>query len=180
MEKAVICKNCGRHESTHDVEEYCVEIPDQRQPPTAILSGSLCPSCGQPRPLGSWPYCDDGSGLHGHGYSRGGNRITAIHSSERTVVFRNPRTGEVRYPPRNDQPIHPKYAAQGYIREELTSARDIARFEKETGRIHERSWCDPGSAAAERSLNTGLEDAPPIRNLDQAYSDPILTVGAKI
>lgn len=131
----------------------------------------LCASCGHPRPVGSWPFCQDASGRNGHGYGRGGNRLTAIHSSERTVVFRNPRTGEVRYPARNDSPIHPKYAAQGYVREELISARDIAKFEKETGRIHERSWCDPGSATAERSLNTGIEDAPAVTGLDQAYGD---------
>ena len=129
-----------------------------------------CPSCGAPRRIGSWPICEDGSGKHGHGIPHGGNRISAIHTSERTVVYRNPRTGEIRYPPRNDQPIHPKYAAQGFIRQELETARDVAAFEKETGRIHERSWCDPGSATAERSLNTGLE-APKIEGLDQAYED---------
>lgn len=148
------------------------EALNPRKSPTAVLDLTpVCGSCGRPKPVGSWPFCDDdGSGRNGHGYGRGGNRLTAIHTSERTVVFRNPRTGEVRYPARNDSPIHPKYLAQGYVREELVSARDVAKFEKETGRIHERSWCDPGSATAERSLNTGLED-PKIPNLDQAYGD---------
>jgi hypothetical protein len=147
------------------------EVRDPRQPVSAVPDPvATCPSCGRSRPIGSWPWCEDGSGRHGHTLGRGGNRLTAIHTSERTVVFRNPRTGEIRYPARNDSPIHPKYAAQGYIREELASARDIARFEKETGRIHERSWCDPGSATAERSLETGLE-APKIEHLDQAYGD---------
>ena len=59
---------------------------------------------------------------------------------------------------------------------ELESPRDVAAYEKETGLIHERSWCDPGSATAERSLLTNVGETPAIKNLDQAYSDPILTV----
>ncbi len=53
---------------------------------------------------------------------------------------------------------------------ELESPREVAAYEKETGLIHERSWCNPGSGAAERSLQSGLED-PKISNLDQAYGD---------
>lgn len=48
------------------------------------------------------------------------------------------------------------YQQQGYVREELTSAADVRRFEKTSGRIHERSHYDPGSATAERDL--GIPD----------------------
>jgi putative FmdB family regulatory protein len=80
-------------------------------------------------------------------------RNEAIHPSERPVIFRNPNTGEIRYPASKDQPLDPKFAAQGYVREEAFSTfsgRDS--FEKTTGRIHERSHYDPGSATAERDL----------------------------
>jgi hypothetical protein len=137
-----------------------------------------CESCGKPRGIGSWPICDlDGSGKHGHGAPHGANRISAIHKSERTVIYSNPRTGEVRYPPRADVAMHPKYAAQGYVRQELESARDVAAFEKKTGRVHERSWFDPGSGGAERSLGIGIEE-PKIKGLDHAYSDSQLLTAA--
>ncbi len=129
----------------------------------AVTSSGDCSSCGRTRRVGDWPGCP-------HTRGGGGNRIRAIHTSERTVVYSNPRTGEVRFPARNDQPIPQVYAKQGFERQELESARDVAAFEKRTGRIHERSWCDPGSATAEKSLNTGLED-PKITGLDQGYGD---------
>lgn len=120
---------------------------------------SNCVSCGEVLVTGDWPFCP-------HGRPHGGLRIASIHTSERTTVYRNPRTGEIRYPARNDQPIHPKFARQGYERVELSSAQSIREFEKSTGRVHERSHCDPGSATAERSLATGQE-APNMSSLDE-------------
>lgn len=112
----------------------------------------LCDQCGKPFPVGAWPFCDDGSGKHGHEPSHGGLRIASIHTSERTVIYRNPRTGETRKPPRNDMPLPEVYARQGYVREELSTPQKIRDFEKETGSLHERSHYDPGSGAAERAL----------------------------
>jgi hypothetical protein len=82
------------------------------------------------------------------------------------VVYRNPKTGEIRYPARNDQPVPEVYARQGYQREELRSAAEIQQFERSTGRLHERSWYDPGSATAEREIE--VQTAPPkITGLDE-------------
>lgn len=78
------------------------------------------------------------------------------------MVYRNPRTGEIRYPARNDQPVPQVYARQGYERQELTTHADVRRFEKETGRIHERSHYDPGSGRAER--DNIAEPAPPAKD----------------
>lgn len=105
----------------------------------------ICSECGNERGIGLWPDCP-------HGVPHGGLRISSIHTSERTVIYRNPRTGETRKPARNDQPVPEVYARQGYVREELHSAQKIRDFEKETGLIHERSHYDPGSGAAERAL----------------------------
>lgn len=130
------------------------------------MSGELytCPNCGNPRGIGLWPDCP-------HGISYGGLKIASIHPSERAVVYRNPRTGEIRTPARNDQPIPEVYARQGYIREELSTHADVHRFEKETGRVHEASHYDGGSATAERDLATTPEikkDPEVTRRLVQA------------
>jgi len=60
-------------------------------------------------------------------------------------VWENPSTGEVRYPGRNDQPIPDRYAREGFTRRELTSLRDIQRFEKEHNVKSEVAWFDRGS-----------------------------------
>jgi len=77
----------------------------------------------------------------------------AIHASERPVVLRNHRTGEVRYLANRDMPVDAKYAARGFVKEEaFTSFAERDAFEKSTGRIHERSHYDPGSNTAEKDL----------------------------
>lgn len=109
----------------------------------------LCSHCGNSYGIGDWPFCPHGTGCCS-------TNLSSIHPSERAVVYRNPRTGEIRYPPRNDTPLHPKYVAQGYVRDELSTHQKVKEFERETGRIHERSHCDPGSSTAERSLLTNI------------------------
>lgn len=103
----------------------------------------ICNECGQEIRIGDHPWCP-------HGKPHGGISISAIHSSERTVIYRNPRTGEHRTPARADLPVPGVYAKQGYVREELTTHADVKRFEKETGLIHERSHYDPGSGRGDR------------------------------
>lgn len=64
------------------------------------------------------------------------------HASERAVVYENPRTGEMRTPPRADAPMPEVYARQGYERREIMS---MSAFEKETGKIHEATNFNPGN-----------------------------------
>lgn len=124
------------------------------------MSGDLCPDCGQPRPVGAWPICQDASGKHGHLYSRGGNLIQAIHTSERAAIFRGPK-GEIRYPMRNDQPMPAQYAREGFVREEIDTHQKRRELESSTGRIQERAHYDPGSATAERDFHSLTEDKGP-------------------
>lgn len=141
---------------------------------------TICDQCHQPRPKGSWPICDDGSGKHGHEYSRGGNRISTIHTSERAVVYMNPRTGEHRTPPRADQPMPEVYRRQGFERVEMDTHQKLREFEKKTGLVQESRHFDNGSGGAERSLNTGIGDGPNIKGLDRAYGDRELLTAADL
>lgn len=118
----------------------------------------LCTECGAVLIIGEWPYCP-------HGNPGGGLLISSIHTSERSVVYRNPRTGETRYPPRNDQPMPDVYAKQGYVRQELSSAQSIREFERSTGRIHEATHYHKGSGNAEKDL----------AHVDEVKKDPAIT-----
>lgn len=98
---------------------------------------SRCPDCGSVEK----EYCP----------SAFSSKITSIHPSERPVILINDK-GEIKHQMRNDQPIHPKYAAQGFRKSyafETFSERDA--FEKKTGTIHERSHYET-SDAAEKDL----------------------------
>lgn len=102
----------------------------------------FCPKCNQPFSIGDWFECPHG---------RPGPFYTgdaAIHTSERAVVYEHPATGKISVPGRVDQPMHPKMAAAGYVRKELTSP-DIRKMES-IGLIHEASNYDRGSAGPER------------------------------
>src|SRR5512135_2862974 len=57
------------------------------------------------------------------------SRSATAHPLDRTVIWRNPRTGKVAYPPRNDSPMPARYRQEGYIREEFEHARDVEKFE---------------------------------------------------
>lgn len=114
--------------------------------------------------MGGWPFCPD------HGIPRGGNLISAIHKSERPVVYMNPRTGEHRTPPRNDMDMPAQYARQGFVRQEIETHQQLKDWQKSTGLLHERSHYDPGSATAEREATAHLEPLP-IRGLDAGVSE---------
>lgn len=75
-----------------------------------------------------------------------------VHSSERSVVWRNPNTGEVRYPGRNDIPMPSKYAAMGYERQEICHDHEMRRFEKEHGVTNERANFDRNGRGSELPL----------------------------
>jgi hypothetical protein len=78
-------------------------------------------------------------------WSFSGPRVTSVNPTERIVVYENPATGEVKYPPRNDQPIPAQYAKQGFQKRELSTLAEVHKFEKEKGVRSERAWFDKGS-----------------------------------
>ena len=69
----------------------------------------------------------------------------SVDLKERAVVWENPQTGEVRYPPKNDVPIPERYSKVGFQRRELNSLKEIQRFEKEKGVKSEIAWYDKGT-----------------------------------
>ena len=111
----------------------------------------ICESCGQIRRPGDWPFCEDGSGKHGHTRPHGGTLLQAIHPLERAVVFRNPETGEVRMPARNDTDMPDAYRKAGFVREEIMNHQQRRDLEKE-GHFMEAAYYDNGSATADREM----------------------------
>lgn len=95
-----------------------------------MSAGNYCPDCNLLLIEGDWPFCPHGApGPFWLGDS-------AVHVSERAQCDFHPGTGEIRIPGRVDRPIHPKLAAEGYRRRDLTSS-DIKHLEKNKGLIHE-------------------------------------------
>lgn len=72
-------------------------------------------------------------------------RTATVHPSERTVIWQDPKTGQVAYPPRNDSPMPERYRTAGYQRVEFEHARDVERFEKEKGVRNEKLWYNSGN-----------------------------------
>ena len=96
-----------------------------------------------------WPSTllhDDGGELQilWHGSS---SRSAAVHPRERTVVYRNPLTGDVSYPGRNDTPMPQRYRDAGYERVEFEHTRDRERFEKANNVACEQGWYNSGNGA---------------------------------
>lgn len=131
-------------------------------------TAACCPDCLMDLKIGDWPMGCKGTKNHKPNPGGFGTLNSAIHTSERATIFRNPRTGEVRIPASDRQPMAPQYAAQGYVREEISTHQQRKQLERETGKIQESAYFDNGSGGAERSLTTGLRDAPPIRGLDDS------------
>jgi hypothetical protein len=86
------------------------------------------------------------------------------------VIYRNPRTGEIRHPARADVAVPAIYAQQGYERVELDSPQAIREYEQTSGRLHERTHFDSvndSTGAAERSITAPALVAPKITGLDE-------------
>ena len=98
---------------------------------------TACPNCGDVLEIGSWPYC--GPGGHASIYRQ---QATTVHPNERTVVYENPATGQVRYPGRADRAIPERYAKQGFVRKEFETRRSLEQFEKKHNVVNERMWFD--------------------------------------
>lgn len=106
---------------------------------------NLCPDCNSVIEIGDWPFPCGGRGHVVGPFFTGDSQI---HSSDRVHVDYNPRTGDVRIPGRNDRPIHPKLAAEGYERKQLTSHAQIRDVERKNGLIHEASNYNANSSQA--------------------------------
>jgi hypothetical protein len=110
--------------------EPCGAIFDrytERDPDTGDWLASPCPACGS--------------------FTQPGIRRTrnaVIPPAERTVYFEGP-DGKIRFPSRNDQPMHPKLASMGYERRECLSIADVRVLERRSQRISEKLNYDDGS-----------------------------------
>lgn len=109
------------------------------------MFADCCPHCHEPYQVGSWPLPCNGKGHELGVFWRGDAQV---HTSEKVVVYENPRTGEVRIPGRGDRPIHPKLAACGFERKTLDTIADVRALERKTGTIHEQSNYSPNSSLA--------------------------------
>jgi hypothetical protein len=69
----------------------------------------------------------------------------SVCPKERAVVWYDERTGDVRYPGRNDVPMPKRYKDAGFSRREFPSFHDLKRFEKEKGLVSEVVNFDRGS-----------------------------------
>lgn len=107
-----------------------------------------CNACGKSYEIGEWPLCPHGEpGPFWFGDHN-------IHTSEQVTLEVNPRTGDERVCGRADHPMHPKLAADGYVRKTLETHQEIRAFEKRKGLIHESSHYNRGSATAERDTGS--------------------------
>lgn len=70
----------------------------------------------------------------------------AAHPLDRTVVYKDPITGQVAYPGRNDQ-LDNRYARQGWERVEFEHAREVEKFERQHNVVNEGLWYNAGNGA---------------------------------
>ena len=82
-------------------------------------------------------------------------RTAAVHVRERSVVYENPLTGQVRYPGRADVPMPARYAAQGYVRREFETVHALSQFEKRHNVASEALHCNRGN-----TLDAPIQDSP--------------------
>lgn len=110
-----------------------------------------CTKCGtiiRNHELSPWPdklLHEDGGELEILWHFPSPRGTAAVHPSERSVVWRNPKTGEVAYPPRNDVDMPARYRQRGFQREEFESARSLEKFEQEKGVRCEGLWYNSGN-----------------------------------
>lgn len=123
----------------------------------AVLHDIQCvnPQCGmieydtkvQPTRLGSCTRC--GSAMEICFSTRRAPVFAAVHSRERTVVYRNPKNGHVAYPGRADVPMPSRYKKAGYERVEFDSLKKLDKFCVEKKVTNEKASFDDGSGHAD-------------------------------
>jgi len=69
----------------------------------------------------------------------------AFAKDETAVVWEHPGTGDIKYPGLSTAPMPVRYQQQGYVRRELRTDQDYAKFEKQAKVLSERRWFDRGS-----------------------------------
>lgn len=111
----------------------------------------MCPDCGHSYYIGMWPFPCGGRG-HELGSFWSGD--SAIHTSEKTVIYENPRTGDIKIPGRGDRPLHPKLAAEGYQRRTLDTITQVRELERKKNVISERLNYNLHSTQAERDTGS--------------------------
>lgn len=65
-------------------------------------------------------------------------QLVSVHSRERVIVWRNPKTGRMAYPPKNDAPMPDRYRNAGYERHEMPHLHDVTKFEKQHKVVNEK------------------------------------------
>jgi hypothetical protein len=111
-----------------------------------MIPAQICPQCGRTYSTGEWPYCP-------HGEARKEN--ARIHPSEQVTYYEN-SSGEVVIPGRADQPIHPKYARDGYVVKRARTISEVKNLERKSGTIMVSRHYDNGSTTFEKATGTDV------------------------
>lgn len=69
-------------------------------------------------------------------------RSATVHSRERAVVWHNPRTGSVAYPPANNISMPDRYANGGYRRVEFDNLHSLDKFCKDRNLTNDKASFD--------------------------------------
>lgn len=115
-----------------DREEVDAVVDPQRLP--------ACSGCGGPMEIR-------------YDLTRRGVNFAAVHPSERAVVWRDPKTGHVAYPGRNDAPMPERYRQRGFERVEMSTLKQLDRFSKEQGVVNEKANFNNGN-----EMDDGMRD----------------------
>jgi hypothetical protein len=73
------------------------------------------------------------------------SRPAAAHPLDRTVIWKDPITGEISYPPTNTAAMPLRYRQRGFQRIEFEHAHEVEQFEREQGVINEKLWFNSGN-----------------------------------
>jgi hypothetical protein len=103
--------------------------------------------CGRLYTFGHLPFCP-------HGEFNQSSPNSNVHASERIAIYEDAQ-GHISIPGRADQPIHPKMAAAGYVRRELTTPAEVAWLEQKKGLVHESGNYN-NSGQAERDTRSDV------------------------
>lgn len=123
------------------------ETPELTEPTSHRTPCILCMECGSLYSFGSSPYCP-------HGAFNQSSPNSNVHSSERIAIYEDGK-GNISIPGRADRPIHPKMAAAGYVRRELSTPAERTWLEKKKGLVQEVGNYSDSSSSAERDTHSG-------------------------